>query len=107
MRKPTDRQIEILQLKASGLTDPAIAERLGISVHTAKAHLRNLYESIGAKTGPHAVALAYDHGFLPAPVRPVVHREVPDDETKWKRVGMTWKPATSTVRDLVGGATRA
>lgn len=95
MRRPTDRQIEILQLKARGLTDPAIAEHLGISVHTAKAHLRNLYESIGAKTGPHAVALAYDHGFLPATVRPVAHRERPADDTRWQRVGMTWKPVMS------------
>lgn len=107
MRQPTDRQIQILQLAATGLTSPAIAEYLGISVHTAKAHLRNLYESIGAKTGPHAVALAYDHGFLPATVRPAKRGEGRDDDIKWQRIGMTWKPVTAEVHDQAAGATRA
>jgi DNA-binding NarL/FixJ family response regulator len=41
----TPRELEVLTLLAEGLSNKAIARRLGISVHTAKFHVGALIES--------------------------------------------------------------
>lgn len=63
--EPTARQIEVLALIGQGLTAAEVGKRLFITEHTAKTHLRNLYETIGAKSAPHAVTLGYEQGWLP------------------------------------------
>jgi DNA-binding CsgD family transcriptional regulator len=39
----TKRQLEVARLAARGLTDRAIADRLGLSPHTVHTHLRNIF----------------------------------------------------------------
>ena len=54
----SDREIEILELIAAGAANKEIAERLGITEVTVKAHLRNIYAKIGAQNRAHAVTIA-------------------------------------------------
>ena len=44
------REIEVVQLLIEGLTTVAIAERLSISPHTVRDHLKNLYRKTGASS---------------------------------------------------------
>lgn len=54
----SDRELEILDGLSRGLTAPAIAEDLGLSVSTIKAALQRLYEKLGVSDRAAAVAEA-------------------------------------------------
>lgn len=54
----TGREVQILECLTDGLSNKAIAALLGIAEDTVKAHLRSLYEKLGARDRAHAVALA-------------------------------------------------
>ncbi len=62
----TEREIQILQLIAAGLTNPEIATRLFLSLHTVKTHTRNIYGKLGVHTRTEAVAKARGLGILPS-----------------------------------------
>jgi DNA-binding NarL/FixJ family response regulator len=47
--KPTKRELEVLQLVASGLSNEEIADKLNISVTTVKGHRSNLLMKTGTK----------------------------------------------------------
>lgn len=53
---PTAREIEVLTALAQGLSNKAIARRLGISPHTVKFHLEQLFRKLGAGCRAEAVA---------------------------------------------------
>jgi DNA-binding CsgD family transcriptional regulator len=44
----TPRELEVLELLAEGASNKTIARRLGISVHTAKFHVRSLIDKLDA-----------------------------------------------------------
>lgn len=52
----TPRQADVMRLVARGLTNPQIAEQLGISPATVKRHLEAVYDRLGARTRAEAVA---------------------------------------------------
>ncbi|MEV6301410.1 alpha/beta fold hydrolase [Actinoplanes sp. NPDC051861] len=54
----TPREQDVLRLLATGDSNPEIARRLGIAVHTVERHLANLYRKIGARGRTDAVAHA-------------------------------------------------
>ncbi len=58
------REYEVLRLVAEGLSAPQIAERLVLSSHTVKTHMRNLYEKLGVTDRAEAVAVAMRRGLL-------------------------------------------
>jgi DNA-binding NarL/FixJ family response regulator len=60
----SDREIEILELIAAGAANKEIAERLGITEVTVKAHLRNIYAKIGAQNRAHAVTIALQQKLI-------------------------------------------
>jgi DNA-binding NarL/FixJ family response regulator len=60
----TAREREVLELVADGLSNKLIAERLGVSEHTAKFHLRSILDKLGADTRTEAVAKAARRGML-------------------------------------------
>jgi DNA-binding NarL/FixJ family response regulator len=60
----TPRESEVLQLVAEGLTNRRIAERLGISEHTAKFHVNAILGKLGAQTRGEAVAHAARLGLV-------------------------------------------
>jgi LuxR family maltose regulon positive regulatory protein len=51
---------------AEGLTNPQIAERLFISVHTVKSHASNLYGKLAVGNRTQAVQRAQALGILPS-----------------------------------------
>ncbi|QDH79904.1 GAF domain-containing protein [Echinicola soli] len=60
----TDRELEILSLVKSGLTNKRIAEQLFISERTVKFHLTSVFSKLFAKTRTEAVQTAIKRGFL-------------------------------------------
>ena len=62
----TARQAEVLQLLAKGATNAEIAERLVISEHTIKSHVKHILRQLGAANRTEAVAWYY-HQLAPDP----------------------------------------
>jgi LuxR family maltose regulon positive regulatory protein len=60
----TDREQEVLELLAAGLTNREIAEKLIISPETVKKHTRNIYRKLGASNRTQAVARANELNLL-------------------------------------------
>src|SRR5205807_7545976 len=60
----TDREREILQLIARGLSNVEIAEQLVISPLTAKTHLSNVLRKLDCRDRAALVALAYETGLV-------------------------------------------
>ncbi len=61
----TAREQEVLALMGEGLDPTAIAERLVLSVYTARGHVKNIMMKLGAHTQLEAVVLARRSGLLP------------------------------------------
>lgn len=60
----TRRELEVLRLVAGGETNAAIAEQLGVSVHTVERHAANLYRKIGARGRADAATYAVRRGIV-------------------------------------------
>jgi DNA-binding NarL/FixJ family response regulator len=61
------RQVEVLRLLAEGLDAAGIADRLGISVVTARNHLQSCNRRLGVHSKAQAVSEAIRRGIVPAP----------------------------------------
>ncbi|HTF08970.1 MAG TPA: response regulator transcription factor [Asanoa sp.] len=64
----TEREREVLTLVGQGLSNTEIAERLVISVATAKTHVARLFTKLDARDRVHLVIMAYEMGLV-APSR--------------------------------------
>ncbi len=60
----TAREVEVLELLAAGLSNKQIADRLGISTHTAKFHIGAILSKLGAGTRTEAVVKALQRGLV-------------------------------------------
>lgn len=60
----SEREVEVLQLVAAGLTNAGIGERLGLSPLTVKSHLARISERVGSRTRTQLVVYAMSHGLL-------------------------------------------
>jgi LuxR family transcriptional regulator, maltose regulon positive regulatory protein len=60
----SEREIEVLRLVASGLSDRAIAEHLILAIGTVKKHLNNIYSKLGVHTRTQALARALTLNLL-------------------------------------------
>lgn len=58
------REIDILDLVARGVSFAEAAERLFISPHTVKTHVKNIYRKLEAHSSTHAVYIARQRGLL-------------------------------------------
>jgi LuxR family maltose regulon positive regulatory protein len=61
----TEREREVLQLIAQGLSNQDLAERLYISLQTVKVHTRNIYGKLGVSSRTQAIARGRALGQLP------------------------------------------
>jgi NarL family two-component system response regulator LiaR len=61
----TPRELEILELIASGLSNREIAERIFVSENTVKTHSSRLFDKLGAKRRTQAVQLGKQAGLIP------------------------------------------
>ena len=59
----TAREIEVLRLVGTGMTNRDIAATLVISQHTVARHLQNIYAKLGVPTRAAATAFAFEHGL--------------------------------------------
>lgn len=60
----TQRENEVLQLLAQGLTNKAIAHQLGITDHTIKFHVNAIMTKLGAQSRTEAVVIATRAGLI-------------------------------------------
>jgi DNA-binding NarL/FixJ family response regulator len=60
----TDREREVLQVAAEGLTARQIASRLGVRERTVTTHLGRIYSKLGVGTRVAAIRLAADAGLV-------------------------------------------
>jgi predicted ATPase/DNA-binding CsgD family transcriptional regulator len=60
----TRRELEVLRLLATGLTDAQIAEQLVLSLHTIHAHLRTIYSKLGVTSRSAATRYAFEHQLV-------------------------------------------
>ena len=61
----TRRELEILELIASGLSNREIAEKIFVSENTVKTHSRRLFDKLGARRRTQAVQLGKEAGLIP------------------------------------------
>jgi DNA-binding NarL/FixJ family response regulator len=62
----TERELDVLTELAGGHSVDQIAERLHLSPHTVRTHLRNGMRKLGAQTRAQAVAIAISEGAIEA-----------------------------------------
>ena len=60
----TERERQVVQLLSEGLSNKLIADRLGISDHTAKFHVNGVMIKLGASTRTEAVVEAMRRGLI-------------------------------------------
>jgi DNA-binding NarL/FixJ family response regulator len=60
----TSREVEVLRLIASGLTNRAIAEKLHISEKTVARHVSNIFVKLDLGSRSAATAYAYQHDLV-------------------------------------------
>ena len=60
----TSREIQVLQLVASGYANKAISAKLDINEETTKTHIKNILAKLGARDRTHAVSLGVKRGII-------------------------------------------
>jgi DNA-binding CsgD family transcriptional regulator len=63
----SNREIEVLQLVATGATNRQIAHKLVVSVNTVKVHLRNIFTKLGVESRTEATLIAIREGLVSVP----------------------------------------
>lgn len=61
----TRRELEILELIATGMSNREIAEKLFVSENTVKTHSSRLFDKLGAKRRTQAVQMGKELGLIP------------------------------------------
>jgi LuxR family maltose regulon positive regulatory protein len=61
----SDRELEVLELIAEGLTNPEIAARLYLALNTVKSHTRSIYGKLGVNNRTRAASRARALGIVP------------------------------------------
>jgi len=63
-KKPTPRELEVLQLLAQGLTNGQIGHQLGIAERTVRFHVENLFDRLDVESRTEAVVKAIRLGWV-------------------------------------------
>ncbi len=78
----SDRELEILRLVATGVSNKEIAQQLFISSNTVKVHLRNIFTKIGANSRTEAAMYAVRIGLVETAAAALPAEELVGLETK-------------------------
>ncbi|MBI3165866.1 MAG: response regulator transcription factor [Chloroflexi bacterium] len=60
----TRRELDVLTVASQGASDKEIADRLTVSIHTVKSHIRNILSKLHVNTRREAARLARSRGLL-------------------------------------------
>lgn len=60
----TERELEIVRMVSTGITNREIAYQLSISINTVKVHLRNVFTKLGAESRTEATMIAVREGWI-------------------------------------------
>lgn len=60
----SERELEVLELIAEGLSNKTIAHRLNISEHTVKTHVASIFSKLGSSSRTEAVSQAIRRGLV-------------------------------------------
>jgi LuxR family maltose regulon positive regulatory protein len=63
----TDRELVVLRLLATTLSQPEIAHELYVSVNTVRTHIQGIYRKLRVASRQDAIATAREHELLPDP----------------------------------------
>lgn len=61
------REIEVLELLAQGFSNQEIADKLFVSLNTAKTHISNIYSKLNVKRRTQAIQKARDFALIHTP----------------------------------------
>jgi ATP/maltotriose-dependent transcriptional regulator MalT len=64
----TDRELIVLRLLPTKLSQSEIAQELYVSVNTVRTHIQGIYRKLGVASREEAIATAHEHDLLPDPV---------------------------------------
>lgn len=62
--EPSERELQVLALLATGASNARIGDELGLSEHTVRTHLQRLYRKLGVQDRAHAVDEGWRRGLL-------------------------------------------
>jgi len=68
----TAREVDVLRLMGNGDSNKIIATTLGITMDTAKKHVRNVIDKMQARSRTHASIIAAQAGIVGNPITPVL-----------------------------------
>ena len=60
----TPREVDVLQLIATGLSNKIVADKLDITEETVKGHVKNILSKLAANDRTHAVTIALKRGII-------------------------------------------
>lgn len=79
--RPSEEEIQVMQMVAGGLKDHAIARRLGVSIVTVRRRARRFRSRVGAANRSQAIAFAANRGWLTFPEEASEGAEPPTDQS--------------------------
>lgn len=68
----TAREVDVLRLMGNGDSNKVISAKLGISIDTAKKHVRNVIEKLQARSRTHASIIAAQAGLVGKPINGII-----------------------------------
>lgn len=60
----TDRELDVLRLLATSLSQREIGEALHLSLNTVKTHIRNIFRKLSASNRADAITVAHHCGLI-------------------------------------------
>jgi len=105
----SEREIEILELVSTGMTNQQIALKLAISANTVKAHLRNIFGKLGVESRTEATRYAIAHqlvrisGVEATAPRPESAEARPNPIAAYRRMIPAWQQVGALLVALTAG----
>lgn len=65
MRRNSPRELQVLRLVATGMSNAEIASHLVLSVETVRTHVSRVLAKLAARDRTQAVVIAYQTGLVP------------------------------------------